>query len=97
MGQGTITVLSPATGSFARDIPVAMRLQSLNGKVLGILWNSKPNGDILLRRIQALLTERFRLAGTIWQQKPRADIPVAKEVLRDLTLRSDFIITGQGD
>ncbi len=97
MGQGTITVLNPAAGSFAKELPVAGRLHDLNGKVLGILWNSKPNGDILLRRIQTVLAQRFNLAGIIWQQKPRADIPVTKEVLKELTLKADFIIAGQGD
>jgi hypothetical protein len=96
MGQGVITVLDPTGRATPRAFRQAPRLDDLNGKVLGILWNGKPNGDILLRRIQESLARSFKLSGVIWRKKPAVDVP-AKEILRELALEADFIINGQGD
>jgi hypothetical protein len=96
MGQGVITVLNPTGRAVSREFRRAPRLVDLNGKVLGLLWNGKPNGDILLRRIQESLARSFKLSGVIWRKKPAVDVP-AKEILRELALEADFIINGQGD
>jgi hypothetical protein len=96
MGQGVITVLNPTGRAVSREFRRAPRLVDLNGKVLGLLWNGKPNGDILLRRIQESLAGRFNLSGVIWRKKPAVDVP-AKEILRELALKADFIINGNGD
>ena len=94
--MGTITVLDPTGRAGRRDISASPRLCDLNGRVLGILWNGKPNGDILLRRIQESLAGRFNLSGVIWRKKPAVDVP-AKEILEELAREADFIINGQGD
>jgi hypothetical protein len=96
MGEGTITTLDPVARSNIKEFPQASRLNSFDGKVLGILWNGKPNGDILLSRIQETIAGRYRLAGTIWQQKPNVDMPGTAAVSK-LASNADFIINGQGD
>jgi hypothetical protein len=96
MGQGVITVLDPTGRGTPRAFRQAPRLDDLNGKVLGILWNGKPNGDILLRRIQESLARSFKLSGVIRRKKAAVDVP-AKEILRELALEADFIINGNGD
>jgi hypothetical protein len=98
MEQGMITVLSPIAKVFPKAVVKTPRLETLNGKVMGILWNTKPNGDIFLRRIQATLSTRFTLAGVIWQQKPKsADVPAPADIIRELALRADFVIAATGD
>jgi hypothetical protein len=98
MEQGKITVLSPVPKIFPKEMSPASRLDTLNGKVMGILWNTKPNGDILLLRIQEVLSNRFKLAGVIWQQKPRsADVAAPAEIKRELALKADFIVNATGD
>ena len=96
MVERTITVLDPTVGPQAKEVSTSSRVDDLNGKVLGILWNSKPNGDIMLRRIEELLSERFRFADTIWRQKPMAGIP-GTEALQGLVGKADFVINAQGD
>ena len=96
MGQGVITVLDPTGRAVSKEFRRAPRLADLNRKVLGLLWNGKPNGDILLRRIQESLADRFNLSGVIWRKKPAVDVP-AKEILRELALEADVVINGQGD
>ena len=96
MGQGVITVLDPTGRAVPREFRRAPRPVDLNGKVLGLLWNGKPNGDVLLRRIQESLAGRFNLSGVIWRKKPAVDVP-AKEILRELAQGADFIINANGD
>ena len=92
----TITVLDPTVKPGVKEISLAPRVHDLNGKVVGFLWNGKPNGDILLLRIKEQLSQRFRLAGTNWHQGRTAaadDAPIIDE----LTRTSDLVINGQGD
>lgn len=91
-----MAVLDPTARAQARDIPIASRLDNLKGKVLGILWNTKPNGDILLRRIQERLSERFHLSDTIWRQKSRAAIP-GTDIIKEFADTVDAVINGPGD
>lgn len=98
MEQETITVLSPVARVLSKDLTKTPRLKTLNGKVMGILWNTKPNGDILLRRIQEVLSARFHLAGVIWQQKPKsADVAAPAEIIRELALKADFVVAATCD
>jgi hypothetical protein len=72
MTSETIAVLCPTAGAQTGDMPIALRLDRLDGKVLGFLWNTKPNGDVLHQHIRERLAERFHLNDTVWRQKPGA-------------------------
>ena len=96
MGQGSITVLNPTGKPGRRNISIAPRLCDLNGRVLGILWNGKPNGDILLERVRETLARRFDLPATRSWKKPAVDLPAGK-LLAELATGADFIINGNGD
>jgi hypothetical protein len=96
VNQRTVTILDPVARNTMKELQGALRLNDLNGKTLGILWNSKPNGDILLHRIEEVLMERYKLAGAIWRKKPAADI-AGTDLARELVLNADAVINGQGD
>lgn len=40
-------------------VPPAPRLDKLEGKTIGLFWNSKPGGDMALEHIGARLAERY--------------------------------------
>ena len=96
MTPETVAVLYPTARAKARDVPIAPRLDDLNGKVLGLLWNTKPNGDILLRRIQERLAERFKLSNTVWRQKPGAAMS-AGNIIKEFSETVDAVINALGD
>ena len=96
MEQKKIVLLEPVAHTITKEIPLAKRLENLNKRTLGILWNSKPNGNILLRRIQELIFDRFSLENSVWRQKPISDRAATYEI-KDLVLSADFIINGPGD
>lgn len=93
----TIAVLVPTSRPRVKGIPLAPRVNDLNGKVIGFLWNRKPNADILLLRIRDRLSQRFRVAGTSWREKPGAVVPADAGTIEDLTRTSDVIINAMGD
>ncbi|MBI2958450.1 MAG: hypothetical protein HYY32_06355 [Chloroflexi bacterium] len=98
MTTRTITVLDPTGNPTVKGGAIAHRLPDLNGKVVGFLWNSKPNADLLLLRIREQLSKRFHFAGTNWYQKPLASIPARASVNQDLMHAADhLVINAVGD
>jgi hypothetical protein len=55
-------VVSPVGEIGNGRFPAATRPGSLDGAVIGVLSNGKPNADLLLDEVIAQLSERFRLA-----------------------------------
>jgi hypothetical protein len=91
-----MAVLDPTAGAKAKDIPIAPRLEDLNGKVIGLLWNTKPNGDILLRRIAERLCKKYHLSNTIWRQKPGAAMS-AGPIIQEFSETVDAVVNALGD
>ena len=65
-----IVVLNPVAAALPADVKLAPRPQDLNGKVLGLLNNSKFNAEALLDQIAALLADRYEFANVIKRSKP---------------------------
>ena len=93
----TIAVLDPTAKSKVKEIPMAPRVHDLNGKMVGFLWNSKPNGDFLLLRIKEQLSQRFRLAGTNWHEKAAAERSASDTTIEELARTSDVVIHAVAD
>ena len=93
----TIAMLDPTAKANVKEIAMSPQVSDLNGKVIGFLWNEKPNGDLLLLRIKEQLSQRFQLAGTSWQQKAAAGLPAEAATIEELTRTSDLVITAIGD
>ncbi len=93
----TIFVLDPTANPKHKEVSIVPRVNDLNGKVIGFLWNRKPNGDILLRRVEEQLSKRFRLAGTNWQEKHNLGDPVDAAPIEELARTSDLVIIASAD
>ena len=92
-------VLSPegkARSSGAR-VAAPPRFTELNGKVVGLLDNSKPNADKLEERFAQLLRERLDVAKVVTRRKISAQQGAPKEYLDELASQADFILSGLGD
>ena len=89
----TIEVFVPTAEPKIKKLLVNPRVHDLNGKVLGFLWNEKPNGDILLKRLRELITQRYKLARTEWEQIEALHIGVENEqVLNELAEKADIVV-----
>jgi hypothetical protein len=83
------------------DVPrpegtLSPRPESLDGKRIGLLWNSKVNADIYLRRLQELLAERHQGLEFVWRAKPTASKPMEPDVREDMEA-CDLVVTAFGD
>lgn len=80
----------------------APRIDSFNGKRIGLLWNSKPNGDVYLNRVAELLSRKFPNSKIIKFYKTHAAETANPDEKSDAALdliveNADVVISAQGD
>jgi hypothetical protein len=92
-------VLSPEgkAKTSATRVAALPRFADLNGKVVGLLDNSKPNADKLGERFAQLLRERLDVGKVVTRRKISAQQGAPKEYLDELASQADFILSGLGD
>ena len=69
----------------------------LNGKVVGFIDNSKPNFNLLIGDLSALLETRYGVKTIITRSKRGPSMPAATEVFDELAAQCDLVVTGSGD
>ena len=92
-----LLVLDPTTEPETVEVIMAPRPDTLRGKVLGILDNSKPNAGKILEILAKTLTEMFSLSDVVIQRKLIPSRGAPDEILDEMARQCDFIITGVGD
>ena len=89
----TIEVFVPTAEAKIKKLAVNPRVHDLNGKVLGFLWNEKPNGDILLKRLREQITQKYKLVRTEWAQIDGLHVDVKNErALNELAEKADTVV-----
>ena len=88
-------VLSPLGATADTLASLAKRRPSLSGLRIGVLDNSKPNADVLLRRVAELLAERAGGATIQSWTKPGSSRPAA--MLDEIAASVDVLLTGTAD
>ena len=94
-----IDVLDPTAKTTIKQEQMATGLNDLNGKVIGLVDNRKPNFDIFLERVEKELRQRFRLAEIVRLKKggTGATVPMTPEEMERLESTCDAIIYGVSD
>jgi hypothetical protein len=69
---------------------------NLENKVIGFLANRKPNFDLFLDRLEALLMGDHHVAKIIRRKKANPSVPGGL-FLDELAQNCDLVITGSGD
>ena len=98
MVDSKIVVLDPTSKGKLKESVTARRPINLEGKVMGLIWNGKPGGDVLLERLGGLLTERFHLSQ-ILKLYAKADVSsnLAEIEIDEFAEKCDFVLLGVGD
>ncbi len=75
------------------------RLDSLDGRNLGILWNGRRPGpgDRVLMEIADVLRRRHNIADVLFRTKPHLGNVAPGELLAEMAARTHAVITGVGD
>lgn len=92
-----IFVLDPTAPPRKLERELALRPEDLQGKTVGFLWNSKPNGDVLFGRLEDLLREKYEISGVQYRRKPTSSAPAREEVIDELAESVDIAVVGLAD
>jgi hypothetical protein len=90
-------LLDPTGGTAIEKVHPANRLPSLDGKVLGILVNAKPNADVLFDMIEKRLCERHAIKKVVWGKKEFVGHRAPPGLVESMASECDAVITGTGD
>lgn len=93
----SIEVLSPAGKAKQNPQGMAERLATLDGKVVGILDNGKPNADLLLREVADKLKSRYGISEVIAFRKRTVNEAASQDILQSLSSRADAVVVATGD
>ena len=96
-GPDILQVCNPVAIPQAEGLRLAPRLETLNNKRVAFFWNSKPGGDIALRRIEERLRDRF--PGIVakqlhWEHHQGGGIIPLKEIM---PFRPDAVVASTAD
>jgi len=93
----TLTILDPTIAADFAESPMAKRVADLDDKVLGLLANSKVNGDRLLQLVGAELAARYRIKRVVTKTKSSASRVADEAILDALARECDVVVTAIGD
>jgi hypothetical protein len=92
-----IEILDPTVEVATRTVAFVPRPQSLAGKRIGLVENTKFNSDRLLQKIGEVLVEEYGAAGTRMWRKRNASVPAHQEIVEELRATCDVMVAGIGD
>ena len=95
--MATIDVLSPAAAKKADAVPLAARTGALEGRIVGLLDNSKSGTRPFLDRVEELLQREHGVSRVIRYDKKAAALPIPDEMLEAATRECDVVINGIAD
>jgi len=90
-----LRVLDPTEEAVIDDSGLAPRLDTMDGKVIGLYSNKKLNADELLDHVEAVLRERYEPAGFV-RGVYNAGRIMGRDEWRDVE-RCDAIVLTHGD
>ena len=93
----TIELLSPAAVAAGNAVPLAKRVPTLEGRVVGLLNNSKSGTRPFLDRVEELLQREHGVSKIIRYDKKAAALPAPDEILEAAIRECDVVINGIAD
>ena len=95
--MATIELLSPAAPAAPHAVPLAARVATLAGRVVGLLDNSKAGTRPFLDRVEELLRREHGVARVVRYDKTAAALPLPDELLETATRECDVVVNGIAD
>ena len=98
-------LVNPAGATKIETIALAPRIDTLEGKTVGLKWNEKPNGNLFLDRVAELLIEKVPGVKVVkfYDAEPTtvpqsANVEAAAQKARRIAkYKPDIVIGSQGD
>jgi hypothetical protein len=90
------TLINPMNETKVEAAIPPVRLQSLQGRSIGLLDISKPGGSVFLDRLEILLEQRYGVANVVRATKPTFTKPAPHDVIEKLRTL-DAVVEGLAD
>jgi hypothetical protein len=90
-------VLDPTVEPRKQPLTYVPRPDSLKGKRIGLVENTKFNSDQLLVRIGEILKSEYGAAEYTMWRKHNSSVPAHQEILDEARRRVDCVVAGIGD
>ena len=88
--------IDPTAGGGKAKLAVAPRPMDLAGKVLGLLDNTKEQGDIILQTIGDALRERHGVARVVVKRKEHYSKPATSALIDEMAKEVEVAIAAVG-
>jgi hypothetical protein len=92
-----IEVLDPTVEVSTQPLKFVARPDSLAGKRIGLIENTKFNSDRLLQKIGDILVVDYGAAEARMWRKKNASVPAHEEIVEELRATCDAMVAGIGD
>jgi len=90
-------ILDPTVEPRRQPLTFVPRPDSLTGKRIGLVENTKFNSDKLLARIGEILKTEYGATDVRMWRKHNAGVPAHKEIIDDARQTVDVVVAGIGD
>jgi len=94
--ENDLPFIDPTAGGGKARIPPAPRPMDLAGKVVGLLDNTKEQGDLILATIADALRERHGVARVVTRRKEHYSKPAMPALIDELANEVDVAIAAVG-
>lgn len=84
-------------GKLSSTTNVAGCPESLEGLVVGLLSNNKPNSELLLRNVAEMLKQRHGVSEVIESNKGTHRVPAPETILTSLVSSCDVVVTATAE
>jgi hypothetical protein len=90
-------ILDPTVEPRRQPLTYVPRPDSLKGKRIGLVENTKFNSDKLLQRIGDILKNEYGAAEARMWRKHNSSVPAHQEIIDDAKRTVDVVVAGIGD
>ncbi|HYT54662.1 MAG TPA: hypothetical protein VEQ38_08115 [Verrucomicrobiae bacterium] len=94
--MATIKFLDPRVTINPKDRPLVPGLDTLEGKVIGIIDNGQANSTTMFQELAQLVQETFHTKEVLFRTKPTHMQGAPKPIMEEILSRCDAAITGLG-
>ena len=92
-----IEILDPTAEVVTQPVVFVPRPETLAGKRIGLVENTKFNSDRLLQKIGDILVAEYGAAETHMWRKKNSSVPAHEEIVQELRATCDAMVAGIGD
>jgi len=92
----TIKFLDPRATVNPKERPPVPGLETLEGKVVGIIDNGQANSTTMFQELAKLMHEKFHTKEVMFKTKPTHMQGAPKPIMEEIFSRCDAVITGLG-